>query len=296
MNDTIKQKYQEYLRVIADKVTGKIVPEHDEDGHKYRFVDTGTLVRSVTTKIIVDRPHLVPWAVRIAFEWLEDKLHTINPSNRDAYIKGAQLASADIRDDAGDVGRQGHEAIENYCQDWITSGVKPKDIKKYLKPNQDPRVYAIARSVEKLFNDKPEYIPLAVEILVGHELLNTAGTLDALVMNIENGEVELWDWKSSNDVHDTYAMQVAVYKEMFEMMTGFVVDRAKIAHLSKEYDKTVLYEIPDVKRAFQAYRAISEVFDYINDGTEKLIKDLKTIEIDNIYEPGSTKSSRRGHS
>jgi hypothetical protein len=271
--EAIEEKYQAYRQAIANHITGKIVPEHDEDGHKYRFVQSGKLVRSVTTKIIVDRPHLVPWAVKVAFEWMEQRWHTLNEMNREVLLKGAQMASGDVRDDAGGIGHLGHAAIEEYCLDWMASGKRPDDIRKYVDPASDPRVFAIARSAERLFKDKPQYKPLAVEILVGDETLNTAGTLDALVMNMENGEVELWDWKSSNHVHDTYAMQTAVYKELFQIMTSHHIDRLKIAHLSKDYDNPVLYVVPDMVGALEAYKAISKVYDYVNDGNAKLVKD-----------------------
>lgn len=280
MTQAIEDKYKMYRQAIADKIEGKILPKHDEDGHKYLFVDTGEVVRSVTTKIIVDRPHLVPWAVRVAFEWMESHWTAMNQTNRDGYLKGAQMASADVRDDAGSIGTLGHNAIEDYCNEWITTGVKPKDIRTFINPNADPRVFAIARSAEKIFNDKPQYRPLAVEILVGDEKLRSAGTLDALVMNMEDGNVELWDWKSSNDVHDTYAMQVSAYAYMFEVMTNLSIDNIKIAHLSKDYDKPVLHVIVDRDSALGAFVGISGVFDYLYDNNQPIIiKDEKTLEI-----------------
>lgn len=280
MTVAIEDKYKLYRQAIADKIEGKILPKHDEDGHKYLFVDTGEIVRSVTTKIIVDRPHLVPWAVRIAFEWMESRWPAMNQVNRDGYLKGAQMASADVRDDAGSIGTLGHNAIEDYCNEWITTGVQPKDIRTFINPTSDPRVFAIARSAEKIFKDRPQYRPLAVEILVGDIGLRSAGTLDALVMNMETGDVELWDWKSSNDVHDTYAIQVGAYATMFEEMANLRIDNIKIAHLSKDYDKPVLHVIVDRQRAVKSFAAISEVFDYLYDNNQDiLIKDERTLEV-----------------
>lgn len=280
MTQAIEDKYKMYRQAIADKIEGKILPKHDEDGHKYLFVDTGEVVRSVTTKIIVDRPHLVPWAVRVAFEWMESRWPAMNQTNRDGYLKGAQMASADVRDDAGSIGTLGHNAIEDYCNEWITTGVKPNDIRTFINPNADPRVFAIARSAEKIFNDRPQYRPLAVEILVGDEKLRSAGTLDALVMNMDDGNVELWDWKSSNDVHDTYAMQVGAYAHMFEGMTNLLIDDIKIAHLSKDYDKPVLHKIVNRTQAVDAFMSISRVFDYLYDNNQPIIiKDEKILEI-----------------
>ena len=262
--------------IIQEKVVGQIEPAHDEKGHHYRFVGTDTTVDSVTTKLILDKPHLVTWAVEKGIEWLEKdgRWDALKTDRRKEIMTGAKLAHRDIRDDAGFVGHYGHDAIETYSREWIETGIQPADIKTFIK-SDDPRVYAVARSGEAVFK-KYEAIPVATEILVGVPKYNSAGTLDMLVLN-SAGELELWDWKSSNQVNDTYALQVAAYKKFFEIMTGLKIKKVKIMHLSKDYDKFTVYDIPKCASAFKAFNCISGVYDYMRDGKPKLIKDVKRI-------------------
>lgn len=266
--------------LIEQYVVGKIVPKHDAFGHHYQLPD-GTIVDSVTTKLILDKPHLIKWSIKMAFEWMEqeDRWQKLTPENRDEYLKGATLAHTDVRDDAGDVGSRGHDVVEKYMLDWIANGKPVPDIRSLVPEGSHYRVTAIARSAEAIFNGYPEgsVVPIATEIIVGHKKWNCAGSLDALVM--VDGKLELWDWKTSNQVGDSYAMQVAAYKKFFEVMTGLKIHKCKIMKLDKYSDKFKIYDIPEIKEAFKAFEAISKVYDWVNNGKEKLTIEKKVIKI-----------------
>lgn len=264
------------LKTIQYKVNGRWVACHDDRGHHYRNTDTGVLVDSVTTKLIVEKPHLVPWAVEKGIEWLEidDRWSKLKTIERKDYINGARLAFTEVRDDAGFVGHEAHQSIEDYCIHWINTNSKPEDIRSFIT-STDPRVFAVARSAELVFN-KYNVTPVATEILVGSVQYNCAGTLDMLVLN-DSGKLELWDWKSSNHVSDTYAMQVAAYKKFFEQMTGLKISKVKIMHLSKNYDKVDIYVVPNIGDALKAFNHIAKVYDWINNRKKKLDKDVRRI-------------------
>ena len=264
-------------QIIQEKVVGKIIPKHDAFGHHYQLPD-GIIVDSVTTKLIIDKPHLIKWSIRMAFEWLEqeNRWSKITPENREEYLKGATLAHTDVRDDAGDVGSRGHDVVEKYMIEWIIQGERPLDIKELVPIGSHYRVTAIARSAEAIFR-KYDCIPVATEIIVGSSKYNCAGSLDALV--IVNGKLELWDWKTSNSVSDGYAMQVAAYKKFFELMTGLKIHKCRIMKLDKYSDKFKVYEIPNVNEAFKAFVAISKVYDWVNNGKNKLVEEKNIIKI-----------------
>lgn len=272
----------EIKAIIEKKVVGKITPAHDERGHHYAFVGdkSGLVVDSVTTKLVLDKPHLVRWAVRISFEWMESKWASMTKENREEYLKGAQESPYDVRDEAGQTGHIAHDAIEMYVKDWIATGIRPLDIKVYVKPKEgallDYRAVAAARSAEALFKKK-NVVPIASEILVGLKRYKSAGTLDMLILNLDTNEIELWDWKTSNAVNDTYAMQVAAYKKFFEGMTKLTIAKSKIIHLSKESDVFHVYNIPDIDLAWKAFLDIGKVYDWVKNGREKLSKDIKVI-------------------
>lgn len=267
--------------IIKEKVTGVWEPRHDGSGHRYYNTKTGHLQRSVTTKLgILHKPHLAKWQIKVAVEWLcvEDRWQRLmHESWREEMLSGAMLAPFDVRDDAGQVGTQAHNAAEDYINDWINTGVKPADIKAYAKDGVDPRAVASMRAVEAFFNK--HYIqPIASELLVG-DIRYSAGTLDLLAMM--DDKLTLIDFKTSNSVDPiSYSAQVAAYKYFWEGMTGLTIKQVKILHLSKDYDKFTVYDVKYLPKAWKAFKQICGVYDWISDTRdEKISKDIKRLTI-----------------
>lgn len=276
----MKAKVLEIQGVIAEKVTGIWQADHDDYGHRYLNTISGLHQRSVTTKLaILNKPHLLNWAVRMAAEWLlkEDRLNRIATERfRDDMIKGMQLAHADIRDDAGGVGTIAHNAAERYINEWIASGVLPENIVTFAIPNPDPRSIASMRAVEQYFKKKVIY-PIASELLVGDERFS-AGTLDFLAF--VDGKLTLVDFKTSNAIDkESYSMQVAAYKYFFEKMTGLKIENCIILHLSKDYDKFEVWKVLNIAKAWKAFKEVCMVYDWSKDRKDKIIKDIKRIKI-----------------
>lgn len=274
------EKVQKIKDIIRDKVTGVWVPEHDTSGHRYRNTITGILQKSVTTKLqILSKPHLIRWAVKVGVEWLKvsDRWTKLNHESwAEEMMAGAQMAHTEIRDQAGGVGTQAHNAIERYINDWIASGDKPVSIVNFSNPSDDPRAIASMRAVE-LFFSKNDIVPIASELLVGNDKLS-AGTLDFLCFM--NGKLALLDWKTSNAVDAiSYSAQVAAYKQFFEQMTKLKIKTTKILHLSKDYDKFTVYNVLKINKAYQAFKAICNVHDWMYGPGEKIEKDIKKLKI-----------------
>jgi hypothetical protein len=266
---------EEVKKIIKKKVEGKIVPRHDAKGHHYLIGDK--LVDSVTTKIVLEKPHLLNWAVKLGFEFMEGKWASMDKTNRDTYLQGAILAHTEVKESAGNIGSQAHNILENWTLKWIETGVMP-ELAPFIPEGTSFQAIAAARSGVATFH-KSKCIPVASEILVGSKRHNSAGTLDMLVYNPEEDCLELWDWKSSNAVNDGYAIQVSAYKKFFELMTKLPIAKVKIMHLSKEYDKFTVYNVPDIDDAFKAFVNISKVYDWLHNNKKKLEKDIKTLTI-----------------
>lgn len=282
-------------QIIAEKVTGKIIPCHNETGHYYKFVETGAVVSSVTTQNVVEKKHLYPWMIRMAVEWLveENRMSkylsrqkeledaSFPKGEKNEYLIGAQRAYMDVRDDAGFTGNDAHDVIEDYINAWIETGIKPADIRTFVKANADPRVIAVARSAENLFSTK-KVIPVAAELLVGDEKWEMAGTLDLLVLDVswpEFPQLELWDWKSSNQVGDDYARQVSSYQKLFESMTELKISDRKIVRLDKFSDKFNTYLVPRPNEAFKAQKGNNAIYKWQNNGKKKLVEDKTIIKL-----------------
>jgi hypothetical protein len=272
-------KFEQIQKIIAEKVTGKIVPQHDEHGHHYKFVETGTVVDSVTTiNGWIAKHHLAYWAAGCAIEWLEqhDRIARLQGPEREQIIKGAKAAHTDIRDDAGFVGTQAHDCIERYLKAWLKTGVRPSDIRLFFPTEEgdsvfgfyvpdigksivltDARAVASARAAEALMI-KEEIIPVATEILVGDEHYS-AGTLD--FMCLHKGKLVIWDWKTSNNVDEYgYPLQVGAYKGFFEKMTRLKVQGLVIMKLSKDSASFEAYDVPDLKEAYECFKLLSKFY------------------------------------
>lgn len=267
-------------KIIAEKVIGKIKADHTEEGHFY-ILPSGKRVSSVTTKLIIEKKHLIPWAVEQGVKWLEigDRWEKLKTEEREEYMTGAKFAFTDIRDEAGNIGTFVHQIIEDYLKEWMALGKRPKDITSFIPAGTDYRVHGATRAREAIF-EKYNVIPVASEILVGDEKMNCAGTLDEIMFNLDTNSLELWDTKTSNQV-DTfnYALQVAAYKAMFQKMTGL---RIKVCRVNK-YDKfSNRYEswiLNDYMKALRAFNHLSKVYDYRENVATHLTRDKKIIKI-----------------
>ena len=196
----MKLSAEEIRQIIADKIPkGLVVPEHSDNGHFYRHVPTNLLLGSVTTKTSVlneGGKQLQKWSARLAVERLTERLmvtpHVLDtsvPGHSDileTYQKESIMVHQDKFEDAGGIGTIGHGYIEDFLKDWIDTGVRPqKDITQYIKPDEDSRAWAIARSAELFINDF-YLIPIASELFVASVKHRYAGTLDGLALVIIN--------------------------------------------------------------------------------------------------------------
>ena len=285
MPSTLNKLSLEEVRAVIDStVRGKIIPHHDEHGHHYEFVESGKVVDSVTQKISVPRPHLLKWYGRKAVEWMEPLWPTVTPENREDLFTQSSLAGERVRDQAGDTGTTGHDAIEAWINAWIANGKPPETIVTFIRPDgfghYNPSAIAVARSAQKFFKDHPFYVPVTAELLVGDAKVNTAGTLDVLLMDTWTGKLIVGDWKSSNSVSDDYAMQVAAYRHCLQAMTGLrLASWCLIVKLSKQYDKYEKFIVKRPAQAFRMYQHSAAQYDWLMNGQEKLVSDKRTIKI-----------------
>ena len=270
-------------KIINEKVRGVWVAAHDERGHHYRFRDSDIVVDSVTTKIVIEKPHLVPWAAEIAVRYFIANLNMYDPKDEtttESIIKAAKYAWRGNRDDAGNVGTMAHQVVENYVNRWIKSGDRRPDITQFIldEVKNEPRVYAAARSMERFFVENKGIVPVASELLVGSVKERIAGTLDLLAL--WGKELWLLDLKTSNSaLHDDYALQVAKYKRLFEEMTGLKISGAAIIGVSKDYDNYKIYDVLAPAGANRAMTHLSKYYDWERNGKPKLLERKNRIKL-----------------
>jgi hypothetical protein len=274
----MKRTPQQIREIINEKVVGKITACHNDSGHFYKIEGDSRLTTSVTSRNIIDKPHLVKWAIGLAIDFLEgeNRWERLKTPEREDLIRSAKLQYTDIRDEAGSIGGEAHKIIEEYEKQWIETGIQPETIFDFIPSGTRPQVFGACRSAEQAFR-KYKVTPIAFELLVGLKGIG-AGTLDLIVMN-EKGELELWDHKTSNNVNDFYAIQTAAYCHFFEVMTKLKIKRIKILKIDKWSDKFKVYNVPNHKDAYKAFKAVSAVYDWLNNGRDKLSEDKIIVKI-----------------
>lgn len=325
----------EVRAVIKEKIPkGLVETAHTSEGHFYRHTPTGETYASVTTKSgILDAPHLKSWAAREAVKLITENQNRISElvniieneapiedhmktqDELDKIYKAAIMAHKALFEDAGDIGTQGHEAIERYLNIWIETGKRPQDIRKFIEL-PDSRLHAIARSAEQFCIDF-EVLPVISELFVASPRYKFAGQLDALMMiprTVREGkpgcahnwmmspsrqdisrcyecdakvqmELTLVDWKTSNRVDKPeYAMQVSAYWWGFYELTGIRIKNIIIVRLDKDKMKYEVVKVGNRSKSFAAFRQVSKVHEWLNDGNDKLISSNKkeSISLDDL--------------
>jgi len=265
-------------KAIAHHVTDRIIPVHDVFGHHYKFASTGTVVDSVTTKLIVEKPGLIKWAGKLAAEYVIDRadMYSKGLIPKEKMIMDASLAHLESRDSAGDIGTQAHKIIERYLLRWIRDGKPTMEITRLIQTGTNTQVIAACRGAEQLLKQKG-IEPIATELIVGSEKTGIAGTVDLVLL--ENGKLKIWDWKTSNAMSDDYALQIGTYMCLFEEMTGLKAHGCAVAHLSKRNNKYAIYDIPRPHKAYLTAKKLYAVYDWYKDGRDKLIKKEKVLKL-----------------
>lgn len=280
-----KGKPIDFLRAVVDaKVRGRVTPCHTADRHFYRVEATGKLLPSVTSKNVLQSPHLLPWAAKLAVEHVHknrlwDELD--GPMGKD-IMRTATTQHTAVRDDAGSVGTATHNAAEAYVNEWIRTGARPADIRAFLEPGADPRSVSGARAFEP-FLERYVREPVASELLVGVDTptFQAAGTLDLLAVD-HDGQLTLVDLKTSNRVAPFYSAQVAAYAKAFELMAGLKIKgKLVIAKVSKDTGSFTPYVVRDRKAALDLYKSSARCYDlvYADDADDLLPEDKVVIRI-----------------
>ena len=115
-------------------------------------------------------------------------------------------------------------------------------------------------------DDNPSFEVIATEVPVASTLYGYAGTAD-LIAKFE-GDVWLFDLKTSNSVHGEYFMQCAAYANAdyykgpdSKLHPMIPVDRIGVIHLTPH--EATLYRGPENRDAWKAFLAVKAVADQV---------------------------------
>lgn len=144
-----------------------------------------------------------------------------------AYFKWIKEVGTDadaIRDEAGRRGSVVHELTERYDNGEEVSLLN-MDGNLQFKMSE----WAMfERYVDFVTRFKPDYVMNEQNFVSAR--LGFAGTIDRLAWL--DGKMSLIDIKTSNNIHDSYWLQLAAYAELVHDMTNFRIEQYTILHLN----------------------------------------------------------------
>jgi hypothetical protein len=141
-----------------------------------------------------------------------------------AWLKKVGEDSDQIRDDAGKRGSNVHKMIENY-----NNGLQVTLLSERGSLEWSLSEWAMfTRYVE--FRNRYNFDIMGCEMQVIDIDLNEAGTIDLYIKL--NGKNLIVDVKTSNAIYDSYWLQLAAYRRLFEKTSGEKVDAVGILWLN----------------------------------------------------------------
>jgi hypothetical protein len=193
-----------------------------------RYEVDGERVAGVTTHTgILDKPALIPWAAKMASEYLKTRWEPGKPYKQeeiDLLLEDAKNAHRIRKEKAGDIGSNIHELVESYTLGQL----KPEQVK-----DEDERI-----ALENYIIVTNGWEWHGAEIILLNKELMYGGTADGIA-TLPSGMVILADTKTSAGVYPEFDLQLAMYALAEPVDEGLrekwkEIEEARILHFNKE--------------------------------------------------------------
>lgn len=226
----------------------------------YRCNEDGTRTKlyGVTGVLkIIAKEALIPWAVKTALArtkklLIEGKfLATDDPefspyplfeTELDRILSQAKKADSEVLTDAGNVGHEAHQFLEDYVNATIyhNEGRQLEILAKF--PLDERAANCAIAGLEFFYKHNVRFI--CAERPVYSKELQCCGTMDNLALTDSCDDVTccpvshqdsltLIDYKTSNFLYGSYLAQTAIYQKAFQEETGQNIERRFILRLGK---------------------------------------------------------------
>jgi hypothetical protein len=220
-------------------------------GNRYYPIGDKELASVTTITGLADKSDaLIPWAVNCAVDYVESNLSRCSGTeignaqylDRDDIedrLEAARTKWREVRDEAGDIGTQVHDALEAWLRTYLGKQLNDSRAGKFAPENELAKSLYFA-SVEKLVTAGKVVKVLAVEQKVVNEDEWYAGRFDALLE--VDGEIWLIDFKTGASFYPEWGMQLAAYAEAWDNKVNAYlgtpisayIDRIKVLRLDKK--------------------------------------------------------------
>lgn len=241
----------------------------DEKRHKHYI--NGREVAGTTSIVgVIDKPALMPWAVKISMEYLKNNLTDL--TKLDDVIEESKKQPNEAKKSAGRFGTVVHALCEHFNN---TGEVLPIDSPKLpqevldiqIDKSQQKKAVKLTEQYKKWFEDNKVKIHY-VEQNVFSETYFVGGIFD-MVLEID-GKMYLGDFKTSSGVYPSQFVQMGGYEiQLEEMMERGYIDNIQIdgyivIHIPRK-GSLKEHRIVDTNNYKRAFRACLYIYRLVND-------------------------------
>jgi hypothetical protein len=213
--------------------------EEGDDVHEYRNKEGKLLAGVSTVSELLPKPWLAAWAANEMEIGLLPRLEEVKKMTQGEWevaLKEAKKAHKVKSEDAKEIGTKVHEYLERYVNFWISGGAE--SLTTDLEKEEPSIIRPVKEFLKWVEENKVKW--LYSELLVGSEKYDVAGRLDAVAE--VNGKLSLIDFKTSNNIYESYYLQPAGYylclEEMGLKCEQRIIIRVPKTETKKEYDAT----------------------------------------------------------
>ena len=151
--------------------------------HEYRIIDEkGKSKRlcGVTTYLnVINKPALIPWAVRTTVEYLRGHIEALQ-TEPNQILDAAKFEADRLKKDAARIGHETHAWIEAYIKSKIAGGIEPEI------PEDEQVLNGVNNFMAWVKKDEPEFH--ASEMIIYSQKYNYVGQAD-VVATIKKEEI-----------------------------------------------------------------------------------------------------------
>ena len=171
-------------------------------------------------------------------------------------------------------GRTFNDVIAEWDDKRITSQIRGTELHKcaelmFQSKGYNPNEYVTNKLYEMLQDFHKDYKNILAlvraELVVGDDTYGVGGMLDKLFYNMEENELQIWDYKTNKEInmkskykakminglnhleeceYNTYSLQLSIYKKIIEKNTSLKIGKSYLCWINEENDS---YEIIETK-------------------------------------------------
>ena len=166
------------------------------------------------------------------------------------YRRQAKLHPDKVRDEAGYLGTEIHDAIHAEISGSPFEFTPPEDISE-KDLSKWYRQADTALQSYRMWREDSTVEPIWTERTVWSLEYGYAGSVD--LVGVDDGRLVVLDWKTGRGIYNEAGLQVAAYAHAIKELTGQAVSEGRVIHINKEKPGWSEHVVKDLNRSFNGF-------------------------------------------